>query len=93
MLAIYMQQTALADVIFRCIYFAGVLRVNIHIYLETLKLYICFIFRKDFRLLRGTPGDPSKPEVHPVFWLKKEAKYMVDALYFHPLVIAAIMFS
>lgn len=27
--------------------------------------------RKDFRLLRGTPGNPSKPQVHPVVWLKK----------------------
>ncbi|KAL4239703.1 hypothetical protein ACF0H5_000507 [Mactra antiquata] len=24
--------------------------------------------RKDFRLIRGTPGDPSKPQVHPVIW-------------------------
>ncbi|XP_045213280.2 autocrine proliferation repressor protein A-like [Mercenaria mercenaria] len=24
--------------------------------------------RKDFRLLRGTPGDPGKPQIHPVLW-------------------------
>lgn len=27
--------------------------------------------RKDFRLLRGTPGNPSKPQIHPVFWYQQ----------------------
>ncbi|WAQ96729.1 APRA-like protein [Mya arenaria] len=27
--------------------------------------------RKDFRLLRGTPNDPRKPQVHPVIWRKQ----------------------
>ncbi|KAH3871994.1 hypothetical protein DPMN_035209 [Dreissena polymorpha] len=29
--------------------------------------------RKDFRLLRGTPGDPSKPQPHPVLWKRTYA--------------------
>ncbi|KAH3871996.1 hypothetical protein DPMN_035211 [Dreissena polymorpha] len=29
--------------------------------------------RKDFRLLRGTPGDPTKPKLHPVLWHKSYA--------------------
>lgn len=32
------------------------------------KLLQSFCCRKDFRLLRATPGDPGKPQVHPVLW-------------------------
>lgn len=35
--------------------------------------------RKDFRLLRGTPGNPSKPQVHPVLW-KQEYVTPLSAL-------------
>ncbi|KAL3877090.1 hypothetical protein ACJMK2_034845 [Sinanodonta woodiana] len=28
--------------------------------------------RRDFRLLRGTPGNPRKPQVHPVIWLTRD---------------------
>lgn len=35
--------------------------------------------RKDFRLLRGTPGNPTKPQVHPVLW-KQEYVTPLSAL-------------
>ncbi|KAK3579247.1 hypothetical protein CHS0354_033324 [Potamilus streckersoni] len=28
--------------------------------------------RRDFRLLRGTPGNPRKPQIHPVIWLTRD---------------------
>ena len=30
-------------------------------------------YRKDFRSLRGTPGNILEPQVHPVVWLQKDA--------------------
>ncbi|KAK3579248.1 hypothetical protein CHS0354_033325 [Potamilus streckersoni] len=32
--------------------------------------------RRDFRLLRGTPGNPRKPQVHPVIWLTQDVTFL-----------------
>ncbi|XP_050394472.1 autocrine proliferation repressor protein A [Patella vulgata] len=37
--------------------------------------------RRDFRLLVGTPGDPSKPLPHPVIWLRDDVKDMGNNTY------------
>ncbi|ESO89129.1 hypothetical protein LOTGIDRAFT_154212 [Lottia gigantea] len=37
--------------------------------------------RRDFRLLVGTPGDPSKPMPHPVVWLRDDVQDMGNNVY------------
>ena len=39
---------------------------------------ILFLFRKDFRLQIGKPGDPRKPTFHPVIWFSKYAEPLVS---------------
>ena len=36
-----------------------------------------FAFRRDFRLLKGTPGDPLTPELNPVVWFSKYVTSLV----------------
>ncbi|KAL3877581.1 hypothetical protein ACJMK2_035277 [Sinanodonta woodiana] len=37
--------------------------------------------RRDFRLLRGTPGNPRKPQPHPVIWLTQDVTYLGNGVF------------
>jgi hypothetical protein len=52
---------------------------NLLIYSQNFTLcFVLYIYRRDFRLLVATPGDPTKPFPHPVIWFSDSVKNLVS---------------